>query len=275
MTELKYLSGFHNEHVTEAIPGAIPVGRNSPQKNTHGLYAEQLNGSAFTMNRKENYRSWLYRIRPSVMHGEFKLVKANLWQSAPDAELAPTPMQLRWNPLPSLSDQKDFIDGIETFAANGDAKTRSGSAVHLYRCNKDMTDRFFYNADGDFLIVPQQGSLLLLTECGALEVKPTEICVIPRGIKFQVRLPEQTANGYICEVFGASFELPNLGPIGSNGLASARDFEYPVAKFEKREGQFKILTRFCGNLWEAPITHSPLDVVGWFGNYAPFKYRQF
>lgn len=273
MEDLKYLSGFHNEHTSESIPGSVPVGRNSPQKGPHGLYPEQLSGTAFTMGRKENYRSWLYRIRPSVLHGEFKETKsAPLWKSASDPDFPPTPMQLRWDPLPKLTEQKDFITGIETFATNGSHQTRSGSAVHLYRCNKDMVDRFFYNADGEFLIVPQAGSLYLATEFGDLHVAPTEIAVIPRGVKFQVKLPEKASTGYICENFGAPFELPNLGPIGANGLASVRDFYYPVAKYEERAGSFKIVTKFSGHLWEAPIEHSPLDVVGWFGNYAPYKY---
>ena len=273
MSDLSYLSGFNNEHVTEAIKGAVPIGRNSPQKGPLGLYAEQLSGTAFTMSRKENYRSWLYRIRPSVVHGQFKQISNGHWKSAPCLDGPATPMQLRWNPLPPLSTSKDFIDGIETFAMNGSADGRTGSAVHLYRCNKDMTERFFYNSDGDLLIVPQLGRLFVRTEFGHLEVSPTEIAVVPRGVKFQVRLPDKHSNGYICENYGAKFELPSLGPIGANGLASARDFEYPVAAFEETKGNYQICTKFCGNLWEAPITHSPIDVVGWFGNYAPYKYN--
>lgn len=272
MSQLKYMSGFNNEHVTEAVTGAVPVGRNSPQKGPLGLFPEQINGTAFTMSRKENYRSWMYRIRPSVLHGEFKQISDGLWKSAPNIDVPVTPMQLRWSPMPKLSKQKDFVDGIETFASNGSVASRSGSAVHLYRCNKDMTNRYFYNADGDMLIVPQAGKLLVRTEFGHLDVMPTEICVIPRGVKFQVCLPDSYATGYICENYGAKFELPSLGPIGANGLASARDFEYPVAAFENIEGDFKIVTKFCGHLWEARIGHSPLDVVGWFGNYAPYKY---
>jgi homogentisate 1,2-dioxygenase len=181
-------------------------------------------------------------------------------------------MQLRWDPLPQLQGSKDFIDGIETFAMNGSAAMRTGSAVHLYRCNKDMVDRYFYNADGDLLIVPQQGRLLVKTEMGRLDVAPTEICVIPRGVKFQVHLIENIGVGYICELYGAKLELPDLGPIGANGLASPRDFQYPVAAFEEKMGQFKLVTKFLGHQWEADIGHSPLDVVGWFGHYAPYKY---
>jgi homogentisate 1,2-dioxygenase len=272
MNDLRYLSGFNNEHVTEAVKGAVPVGRNSPQKGPLGLYPEQINGTAFTMSRKENYRSWFYRVRPSVIHGEFKMISAGHWQSAPAGDGPATPMQLRWNPLEKLTAPKDFIEGIETFALNGHVESRAGSGVHLYRCNRDMTDRFFYNADGDMLIVPQSGALLVRTEFGNLHVSPTEICVIPRGVKFQTRLPDKYATGYICEIYGAKLELPSLGPIGANGLAAARDFEYPVAAFEEKSGSFKLVTKFCGNLWEAPIAHSPLDVVGWFGNYAPYKY---
>jgi len=272
MSDLQYLSGFNNEHHTEACRGAIPIGRNSPQKVPMGLYAEQVSGSAFTMPRKLNFRSWFYRIRPSVVHGEFKPLAMGLWKTAPANEAAPPPTQLRWSPLPALGGAKDFIDGIETFAMNGDARARAGSAVHLYRCNKEMLGRYFYNSDGDLLIVPQAGRLSIHTECGRLDVAPKEICVIPRGIKFQVLLPDGASNGYICENYGAKFELPDLGPIGSNGLASPRDFLYPLAAYEEKKGSFTLVTKFCGHLWEAPIEHSPLDVVGWFGNYAPYKY---
>jgi homogentisate 1,2-dioxygenase len=267
-----YLTGLYNEHTSEAVPGAVPVARNSPQVHDLGLYPEQLTGSAFTMDRKNNLRSWLYRIRPSVGHGEFKQVTANLWRSNSDASIPVTPMQLRWNPQPKRTDAVNFIDGIETFAVNGDVRSRVGSAIHLYRCSKNMTDSYFYNSDGEMLIVPQQGRLLVKTEFGALDVSPTEITVIPRGIKFQVHLPDGHASGYICENYGSPFILPNLGPIGANGLASPRDFEFPQAAFEKKSGNFRLLTRFCGNLWEANMEHSPLDVVGWYGNYAPYKY---
>jgi homogentisate 1,2-dioxygenase len=270
--DLKYLSGFNNEHATEARPGVLPVGRNSPQKGPLGLYPEQLSGTAFTMSRKENYRSWLYRIRPSVIHGQFRQIPNGQWQSAPSIDGPVTPMQLRWDPLPRLNSKRDFIAGIETYALNGSVTERTGSAVHMYRCNEDMHDRFFYNADGDMLIVPQAGQLQIHTEFGLLEIGPTEISVIPRGVKFRVTLPEGDAVGYICENYGAKFELPSLGPIGANGLAAPRDFEYPVAAFEDKPGQYRLCTKFCGHLWEADIEHSPLDVVGWFGNYAPFKY---
>ncbi|MCX6124640.1 MAG: homogentisate 1,2-dioxygenase [Proteobacteria bacterium] len=272
MSDLKYLAGFHNEHVSEATPGAVPQGRNSPQKPPLGLYPEQLNGTAFTMSRSQNFRSWLYRILPSVIHGDFHKIDQPAWLSSTDASTPASPMQLRWNPMAKLTQPKDFLEGIETVAVNGSVDTRSGSAVHHYRCNKSMEGRFFYNADGEMLIVPQSGKLLLKTEFGHLAVSPTEICVIPRGVKFKVDLLDGDATGYICENFGASFELPNLGPIGSNGLASPRDFEYPQACYENLKGNFKLMTKFCGNLWEATIDHSPLNVVGWFGNYAPYKY---
>lgn len=272
MSDLKYLSGFNNEHMTEAVSGAVPIGRNSPQKGPLGLYPEQLSGTAFTMARKDNFRSWLYRIRPSVMHGDFKQISNNLWKSAPVFDGPANPSQLRWDPLPTLGQAKDFVDGIETFAMNGSVETRAGTAVHLYRCNKDMSDRFFYNCDGEMLIVPQKGSLFFRTEFGNLEVAPTEICVIPRGVKFQVSLPDKSAVGYVCENYGSKLELPNLGPIGANGLAAPRDFEYPVAAYENKTGNFKLVSKFAGNMWEAPMGHSPFDVVGWFGNYAPYKY---
>ncbi|MCX6116693.1 MAG: homogentisate 1,2-dioxygenase [Proteobacteria bacterium] len=282
MDALKYLSGFNNEHFSEAIVGAVPANQNSPQKPPLGLYAEQLSGSAFTMPRKENYRSWLYRILPSVCHGHFKVYQQSRWKSAIESKDSITPMQLRWNPQSEPEEAIDFIDSVITFALNGSPETRSGSAVHLYFANQSMTEKYFYNSDGELLIVPQSGRLLVFTEFGRLLVSPTEICVVPRGVKFRVELPDGKASGYICEIFGSPLELPNLGPIGSNGLAASRDFQYPTAFFEddnsgtsKSAGAPKtrqLVTKFCGGFWVADIDHSPLDVVGWFGNYAPYKY---
>lgn len=267
----RYMTGFGNHFATEAIEGVLPEGRNSPQKVSNGLYAEQLSGSAFTAPRHENYRSWLYRIRPSVLHDQFRLIDRGHIRSTPFDEEPASPNQMRWNPLPipSVEHPTDLLQGLITLAG-ADAYGK-GSAVHLYAANRSM-ERFFYNADGEFLFVPEQGQLLLRTEFGALEVKPGEMAVIPRGVKYQVVLPDGTARGYICENYGAPFRLPALGPIGANGLANPRDFEYPAAAFEKIEGAFKLVTKFQGNLWEADLHHSPLDVVAWHGNYAPYKY---
>ena len=267
-----YNTGFGNEFATEALPGALPVGRNSPQKVAYGLYAEQISGTPFTAPRTENRRNWFYRIRPSVMHKPFKQIDSKLIRSGPFDEVPPTPSQMRWNPLPIPTEPTDFVDGIITLAGNGDPSRHTGLAIHLYAANSSMEDRFFYNADGEMLIVPQLGTLVLHTECGLLEVPPLHIAVIPRGIKFRVVLPDGKARGYICENYSSAFKLPDLGPIGANGLANPRDFESPIAAYEDREGDFRVIGKFQSFLWEAKINHSPLDVVAWHGNYAPYRY---
>ena len=268
---LRYQSGFGNEFATEALGGALPQGQNSPQRAPYGLYAEQFSGTAFTAPRGANRRSWLYRIRPSAVHAPFEPFRQERFISD-FAALPASPHQLRWDPLPFPATPVDFIDGIVTMAGNGGPAEQSGCGIHLYVANRSMTNRFFYNADGEMLIVPQAGRLRFKTELGVLEIEPQEIAVIPRGLRFQVDLVEDTARGYICENFGAQFRLPDLGPIGSNGLANPRDFLTPVAWYEEREGDFELVAKFCGQLWSADIGHSPLDVVAWHGNYAPYKY---
>ena len=264
-SELKYLSGFGNEFATEAVPGALPVGRNSPQRVAHGLYAEQLSGTAFTAPRSHNRRSWLYRVRPAAVHRPFQEMDMGRVRSRFD-EVATPPNQLRWNPLPMPEAPTDFVDGLVTMAGN------DGVAIHLYAANRSMEGRFFYDADGELLIVPQEGALRLATELGTLDVEPQEIVVIPRGVRFRVELLGDTAKGYLCENFKALLRLPDLGPIGSNGLANPRDFLTPEARYEVVEGDFELVAKFGGRLWSAPIDHSPLDVVAWHGNYAPYKY---
>ena len=272
MADLNYQSGFGNEFATEAVPGALPRGQNSPQQVPLGLYAEQYSGTAFTAPRAVNRRTWCYRIRPSVTHKPFEEIPAGLIRSGPFQEVPTPPNQLRWDPLPIPDKPTDFVDGIVTMGGNGDPAMQTGVAIHLYTANTAMRDRFFYDADGELLIVPQMGRLLILTELGALQVTPGEICVLPRGLKFRVELPGDAARGYICENYGAPFRLPDLGPIGANGLANARDFLAPVAAFEDREGDFRVIAKFLGRLWSAEIDHSPLDVVAWHGNLAPYKY---
>lgn len=271
---LCYQSGFCNDFASEALPGALPATQNSPQKVPYGLYAEQLSGTAFTAPRAHNRRSWLYRIRPGAMHHAFEKIDRHLLASGPFNQIATPPDQLRWNPLPIPPDDQptDFIDGIATIGGNGDPAIQAGIAIHLYVANRSMQDRFFYDADGELLIVPQQGRLLAKTELGLLDVKPGEILVIPRGLRFCIALPDGVARGYICENYGAAFQLPELGPIGANGLANARDFQAPVAAYEDREGEFQLVSKFGGQLWAARIDHSPLDVVAWHGNYTAYKY---
>ena len=266
-----YQSGFGNEFATEARPGALPPHQNSPQRAPYGLYAEQLSGTAVTAPRAHNRRSWLYRIRPSAMHQPFRQLDNGRVVSRFDQVAAP-PNQLRWDPLPMPQSPTDFLDGWVTMAGNGSVDSQSGCAIHLYAANRDMENRYFYSADGELLIVPQQGRLRIATELGLIEIAPQEIAVVPRGVRFQVALPDGEARGYICENFGALLRLPDMGPIGSNGLANPRDFLTPRAAFEDREGDFELVAKFAGNLWSARIGHSPLDVVAWHGNYAPYKY---
>lgn len=264
-SSLAYQTGMCNEFATEALPGALPKGRNSPQKAPYGLYAEQLSGTAFTAPRHANRRAWLYRIRPSTLHQPFAPISSGRWINRSEAEPA-TPNQLRWDPLPLPTQPTDFIDGMTTMAVN------SACAVHVYAANRSMETRFFSDADAELLIVPQQGRLELATEMGCLQIEPQEIAVIPRGVRFQVRIMDPQARGYVCENFGAALKLPDLGVIGSNGLANPRDFSTPVAAYEDREGDFELVTRFQDSLWSARIGHSPLDVVAWHGNHAPYKY---
>ena len=270
---IAYQSGFGNEFATEAVPGALPQGQNAPQKAPFGLYTEQISGTPFTTPRSANRRSWLYRIRPSVAHRPFQPVNGEvLLRSSPFDEVPAPPNQLRWQPLPIPSQPTDFIEGFVTMAGNGDAHMHTGVAIHIYAANASMVDRFFVNADGELLIVPQLGRLSLHTEMGILDIGPGEIAVIQRGIKFRVALLDDQARGYICENYGQLFRLPDLGPIGANGLANPRDFQTPTAAYEDRAGGFRVVMKFQGRLWSAEIDHSPLDVVAWHGNYAPYKY---
>ncbi len=271
-TELRYMTGFGNEFATEAVPGALPRGRNSPQKVAFGLYAEQLSGTAFTAPRAETLRTWVYRIRPSVRQGRFSRIDNGLLRTAPLTEADCPPEQLRWDPLAMPEEDTDFIDGLVTMAAAGDAAMQAGMAAHIYRANVSMQERFFANADGEMLIVPESGRLGVVTELGAMVVSPGEIAVIPRGIRLRIALPDGTARGYVCENYGQALRPPERGPIGANGLANPRDFEVPEARFEDREGDFELVTKYQGKLWAAPIGHAPTDVVAWHGNLAPYRY---
>ena len=266
-----YQSGFGNEFASEALAGTLPQGRNSPQRVAHGLYAEQISGTAFTAPRHANRRSWLYRLRPAAMHGHFAPLASAGFHNRFE-EVPASPNQLRWDPRPLPVASTDFVDGLFTMAGNGSAAAQTGIGVHVYAANRSMHGRYFYDADGELLIVPQQGRLRIATEMGVLEVEPQEVALIPRGIRFRVELLDGEARGYVAENFGAPLRLPDLGPIGSNGLANPRDFLAPVAAFEDVEGDFELVAKFQGSLWTASIDHSPLDVVGWHGNHTPCKY---
>ena len=267
---IEYQSGFGNQFATEALAGALPA-HNSPQRCPYGLYAEQLSGTAFTAPRHSNRRSWLYRIRPSAGHAPFAVRPQPLLCAQFDGA-ATTPDQMRWNPLPIPTAPADFVDGLVTMAGNGGPQVQSGCAIHLYAANQSMQHRALYDADGELLIVPQLGTLLLVTELGRLQVEPLEIAVIPRGVRFRVELLSERARGYVCENFGAPLRLPDLGPIGSNGLACERDFLTPVACYEDRDEPYELTAKFMGRLWSSTLDHSPFDVVAWRGNYAPYKY---
>ena len=270
--KLDYQSGFGNEFATEALPGALPEGQNSPQRAPYGLYAELISGTAFTQPRADNLRSWVYRLRPSAVHGAFKPIENGQLRTPPFDEGVLTPQQTRWDPAPIPTEDTDLIEGLQTMGGNGDANAQAGIGIHIYAANKSMERRYFYNSDGEMLFVPQQGRLRLVTEMGVVEAALNEIVVVPRGVKFRADLPDGPSRGYICENYGAALRLPDLGPIGSNGLANARDFLTPVASFEDVEGDFELVNKFGGNLWSAPMGHSPLDVVAWHGNLSPYKY---
>lgn len=272
MTSPIYQSGFGNAFATEALPGALPVGQNTPQVCPYGLYAEQLSGTAFTMVRAENRRSWLYRIRPSALQGAFSPFNdlPNWTQTFSEGPV--TPDRLRWNPQDIPTAPTDFLEGIVTWAGAGHSDQQSGMAINLYAANRSMERRVFYNADAEMLFVPQEGRLRLATELGLLDLEPCEIAVIPRGIRFRVDLLDGTARGYMLENFGAPLRLPELGPIGSNGLANARDFQYPTAWYEDIDDDIEQIAKFTGGFWTNRLSHSPLDVVAWHGTHAPFKY---
>lgn len=272
--ELNYMSGFDNDFETEALPGALPQGQNSPQRAPYGLYAEQFSNSAFTVPRALSERSWLYRIRPSVKHvGRFNKDTAPNWKSAPDQTASELPIGLRrWDPVPVPNEATTLITGIHTMTTAGDVTSQTGMAAHLYLVNTAMTDEYLINADGEMLFVPQNGRVQLTTEMGILRIEPGEIAVIPRGMIMRFEPLDANARGYICENYGSRFVLPERGPIGSNGLANSRDFKTPVAAYEDRDVASRIHVKWCGQFYVTESDHSPLDVVAWHGNCAPYKY---
>jgi homogentisate 1,2-dioxygenase len=269
---LAYVWGFGNEHASEAIDGALPVGQNSPQQVAHGLYAEQLSATAFTAPRHENRRTWVYRVRPSALHARFVSLETPTHLRAAPIDGVLEPNRLRWDPLPIPEASCDFVEGLVTVAGSGDVRSYSGIAVHLYAVSHSM-ERAFSNSDGEMLIVPQEGSLQIRTELGRLTVDPGEIVVVPRGFRMQV-LVDRAAHGYVCENYGRLFTLPELGPIGANGLVNARDVRVPVAWFdgEHLDDPTELVTKIDGRLWTTTLNHSPFDVVAWHGNNVPYAY---
>ena len=267
----QYMAGFGGHFETEAAPRALPKGRNSPQRPAYGLYAEQLSGSSFTSPRHENRRSWLYRMRPTADHRPFIGYDGSPLFGAPPSREPLAPNRLRWDP-PQLPEGKDFVDGLATMLQTREPDELEGCVVHVYRATRSMEGRVFVDADGELVIVPQLGGIELQTELGRLEVAPGSIAVVPRGVKFKVLLLGNEARGYVAENYGLPLRLPELGPIGSNGLANPRDFETPVAWFEDRDEPTEVVQKSLGHLWTTRLDHSPLDVVAWHGNYAPYRY---
>ena len=267
-----YLSGFGNEFATEAVAGALPQGRNSPQRAPHGLYAELISGTAFTAPRALNRRTWMYRRQPSVVSGAYAPYEQALWTTGAAGGLDMPPDPLRWNPFAIPDAPLDFVDGVRTIVANGDVQAQVGMAALVYTANRSMQRRVLVNADAEMLFVPQQGRLQITTELGRLEVNAGEVALVPRGLAFRVDLPDGPSRGYVCENYGAFLRLPELGPIGSNGLANARDFLSPAASFEEEAGPVEVIRKFGGKLWRNTQSATPFNVVAWHGNLAPFKY---
>ena len=271
-SELQYLTGFGGHFESEAVPDALPKGRNSPQRPAFGLYVEQLSGTAFTAPRHENRRSWLYRMRPTADHRPFERYHGGKLFAPGMVDDPLPPNRLRWDPPADLPDGADFVDGMVTMMANRSPADLTGVAVHLYRASRSMERRIFVDADGELLIIPQSGTLHVFTELGRLEIAPGWVAVIPRGMKFRVDVDGE-CRGYVAENHGAPFRLPDLGPIGSNGLANPRDFETPVATFEDVDERHEVIQKCLGSLWTTTLDHSPLDVVAWHGNLAPYRYE--
>jgi homogentisate 1,2-dioxygenase len=274
MPEQEYMTGFGNQFETEALPGALPAGQNSPQRCAYGLYAEQLSGTAFTAPQSANRRSWLYRIRPSVLHSrKFAPFETPSWKTAPNRdEIEHVLGRFRWDPISIPGEELSFVTGVRTMTTAGNSDARIGASTGFFFVTSSMSEEYFYDADGELLIIPQQGSLAFVTEFGRIEVSPAEICVVPRGVKFRVELIDGAARGYLCENYGAPFVLPNRGVIGANCLANPRDFKTPVAAFEDKEAPCQMIVKWGGEFYSCRLDHSPLDVVAWHGNYAPYKY---
>ncbi len=272
MNEVQWMSGFGNEFATEAVPGALPQGRNSPQQPPHGLYAEVLSGTAFTAPRAANRRTWMYRRQPSVVSGAYAPYQQPLWTSGAAGGVDVPPDPLRWNPFSIPDAPLDFIEGVRTIVANGDAQAQTGLAALVYTANRSMQRRVLVNTDAEMLFVPQQGRLQITTELGRLDVQAGEIALVPRGLAMRIALPDGASRGYVCENYGAFFRLPELGPIGSNGLANARDFLAPAAAFEDDSGPIEVIRKYAGRLWRTTQNATPFNVVAWHGNLVPYKY---
>ncbi|KIM93627.1 hypothetical protein OIDMADRAFT_61273 [Oidiodendron maius Zn] len=280
----KYLQGFGNEHQSEFIPGALPIGQNSPQLCPYGLYAEQITGTSFAASRSASMRNFLYRRRPACVRGKFTKIDNNPTLETsflhPTEKVHAIPSQVSWSAF-KIPDQDsgpvDFTRGIHTLGGSGQPNIREGLAYHIFAINSNMHNKAFVNMDGDFLIVAQEGHLDISTEFGHLYLQPSEICVIQQGLRFKLDIVNQYslkgARGYIIETWGTKWELPELGPLGGYGLANARDFLFPCADIDTSStGWWSIVSKQGGEYFQTNQDHSPFDVVAWHGNYIPYKY---
>jgi len=272
------LSGFGNEHESESQAGVLPTRGNSPQRPAGGLVTEQLSGTAFTAPRATNRRTWLYRRRPSVQHvRQLQPTTYPQFVTAPD----PNPAwlaQSRWNPdEPTAAAADTWLAGITTVVTNGNAHLHVGGAIHTYGFGASTElAPVFVNTDAEMLFVPQLGRVELQTELGPLAVEPGHIGVVPRGIKVRVSTAAKLASGWLHENYGQAFTLPDPGITGPNTSALARDFVYPSAQPED-DAPTAIIVKTGGRFLATSIDRTPLDVVAWRGNYAPYRYdlRQF
>lgn len=297
----EYMAGWGNRHQSEVIPGCLPVAQNNPQEGRFGLYTEGITYSAFAAPRHANFYLYMYRVRPAAAHRVYSpslfvfFAKADLGRVPSDGykkietkshiencfltcnpKVEALPEQAEWTPfpLPKEGEKIDFIDGLHTLGGSGDPNLREGLALYVYMINSKMERRAFCNTDGDFLITAQLGNLDIQTETGMIFLQPGEICVIQRGIRFCVNPAEgvEVARGYVTEVWGSMWELPDLGPLGGHGLANARDFLFPVAHIDDElHVEWDIINKNTGKYNAIHQDHSPFDLVAWHGNAVPYK----
>jgi homogentisate 1,2-dioxygenase len=270
-----YMPGFGNDFETEALPGALPQGMNSPQKCNYGLYGEQLSGTAFTAPSHQNERTWCYRIRPSVKHTHrFQKIAVPHWKSAPLVD--PDIISLGSIPLGSgggalRTADLDHRHAHHDHGGRCEHPDRHGEPYvsgERSRCRMNISSRPTANCWS----CRRKAGLRFCTELGIIDLEPKEIAILPRGLVYRVEVLEGPARGFVCENYGQKFVLPGRGPIGANCMANPRDFKTPVAAFEDREVPSTVTVKWCGQFHETKIGHSPLDVVAWHGNYAPVKY---
>lgn len=279
-----YLHGFGNYHSSEALPGAVPLVNNAPQVPPLNLRTERVSGSAFTATRDRNFQTWLYRANSSLQHGEFVPLEVTSGYG-PDLQAKHlNPNSVSWDNVP-VPEVAHWINGQQFMGRNGEPQKKEGIAIWLFNVTQDMPARHaFSSLDGELLVVPQSGAIDITTEMGRMVVRQNEIAVIPRNLRHRVTLIDgKPCRGYVCELYQGHFQLPNLGIIGSTGLANVRDFEIPTAYFEGQvvdgkavaatsEGEWTIVSRLDTRRWHCTQSRTPFDVAGWHGTSYPYKY---